>query len=477
MTRAASQNPSQKQLLLYASGSLATALSYQAFSTYIQFLYIDVLGMRAAWIGIAWSIYGLWNAVNDPLAGYWSDRTQTRWGRRIPWIAALFIPLSLSFYLLWVPPAGFHDRALLFYFLFIVLVFDLMWTIVVMNWTALFPEMVPDEQQRAAVSAWRQIFSLIGLLVGVALPPVLAGEDWGNRGWMAFLLAIVTAVFFGTSLLGSRERQEFSQDDTLPLRDALRATVTNRDFLHFLGTNLLIQYLFLAITSTVPFYTKYVLRIQTPLTLPGVNLTLDVGAQNSIFLGIAFIIALPAMPVWTAVTRRIGAWQALRIACLSSSLSLIGFFIAHDFYSGLVCVMIFGLNLAGLLMLTDLLLADLVDADELVTGMRREGLYFGMNGLVIRFAFTIQGIITWIMLTLTHYVSPDATTLYPVQPEAAVSGIRWMLAGFPALALLLAFFLLGGYSLHGSRLRQMQVDVAALHDQKRNRLHDLAPLP
>ncbi|MCA9957660.1 MAG: MFS transporter [Chloroflexota bacterium] len=457
-------------MLLYASGSLAAVVSYQAFSTYIQFLYIDVLGLRAAWVGITWSIYGLWNAVNDPLAGYWSDRTQTRWGRRIPWIAGLFIPLSLSFYLLWVPPAGFNGRSLLLYFLFFVLLFDLLWTIVVMNWTALFPEMVPDEKQRATVSAWRQIFSLFGLLIGVALPPILAGEDWGNRGWMALLLTVVTAVSFGTSLLGSHERREFRQDDTLPLRQALRFTLTNRDFLFFLGTNLLIQYLFLAITSTVPFYTKYVLRIQSALTIPRLNLTLDVATQNSVFLAAAFIVALPAMPLWTVVTRRIGAWRTLRVACITTALSMLGFFLAADFYTGLVFVFIFGVNLAGLLMLTDLLIADLVDADELVTGARREGLYFGMNGLVIRFAFTIQGIITGLVLTLTGYVSPTATELYPIQPETAVAGIRWMLAGFPALALLLAFFLLRGYTLHGDRLRQVQADVAALHEDKRSRL-------
>ena len=87
----------KRHLILYSSGSLATAVSYQAFATYIQFLYIDTFGLKAAWVGIVWSIYGLWNAVNDPLAGYISDRTHTRWGRRIPWIAGLFIPLSVTF--------------------------------------------------------------------------------------------------------------------------------------------------------------------------------------------------------------------------------------------------------------------------------------------------------------------------------------------------------------------------------------------
>ncbi|MBK8984986.1 MAG: MFS transporter [Chloroflexi bacterium] len=459
------------QLIVYSSGSLASAVSYQAFSTYIQFLYIDVYGLRAAWVGLTWSIYGLWNAFNDPLAGYLSDRTQTRWGRRIPWIAGSFIPLSITFYLLFVPPAGLSaqaDVSLLLYFIFFVLAFDLLWTIAVMNWTALFPEMVPDEKQRANVSAWRQIFSVIGLMVGVALPPILAGEDWSGVRVVAGLVAVVTAVFFALSLLGSRERPEFTADEPLPLRESLRATMTNRNFLAFLGANLMVQFVFLALTSTTPFYTKYALRLQSDLTIGGV--TLDVATQNSLFLASAFVVALLAMPVWARFTHRRGAWQALRLCCLTSAAIVLTLFLAYDFYSGLLAIMLFGASLAGLLMLTDLLIADLVDADELVTGARREGLYFGMNGFVIRLAFTIQGAITGTVLTLTRYVSPTPGVLYPEQPDTAVLGIRFMIAVIPALALAAAYFILGKYGLRGEELAEMRTAVAALHAHKQSQL-------
>lgn len=463
----------RRLLVLYASGSLATAVSYQAFSAYIQFVYIDIFGLTAAWVGLSWSLYGIWNAINDPLAGFWSDRTQTRWGRRIPWIAGLFLPLSLTFYMLWVPPQGMLETRgvpLLLYFLFFVLAFDLLWTIVVTNWTALFPEMVPDEGQRASVSGYRQVFGLLGVLIGVALPPALAGEDWSGRGSVALLLAVVTAVFFAISLLGSRERREFTQDASLPFRDSLRATVTNRNFLFFLGVNLMVQYVFLALAATVPFYAKYVLNVQSAITLPALGLTLDPGLQNSLLLGAAFIVALPAMSVWTALTRRLGAWRTLRICCLAAAAVLLLFLLPSDFYGGLAITSLFGLTLAGLLMLPDLLIADLVDADELVTGARREGLYFGMNGFAIRFAFTIQGIVTAVVLTTTGYVAATTTQLYPVQPPAAIAGMRLMLGVIPAVALVAAYLLLPGYRLHGERLAEVRTQVAQLHARKRTRL-------
>jgi glycoside/pentoside/hexuronide:cation symporter, GPH family len=464
------------QMILYASGSVASALSYQAFATYIQFFYIDILGLQALWVGLVWSLYGLWNAVNDPLAGYLSDRTRSRWGRRIPWIATMFVPLALTFYLLWLPPAvliASPALALLFYFLVLVLLFDLFWTIVVVNWTALFPEMVPDPAERATVSGWRQFFSVWGLLLGVALPPVLAGPDWSGRGGMALFLALVTVVFFGLSILGSRERPEFGQDETLPFREAIRSSLANRDFRHFLGANLAINFIFLLLVATAPFYTKYVLQIQEDVILPGLGVAVDAGMQTSIFLAVAFIVALPAMPLWVRLARRRGAAETLRLACLAAAVTLLLFFLPRDFFSGALFTAVFGLVFAGLLILPDLLIADLVDADELETGARREGIYFGMNGFVIRLAFTVQGLLIGGTLALTGYVPASEGVLYPPQPALALFGMRWLMAGMTAVAALLAFFFLRGYSLQGARLAEIQNQVAALHTRKRRSLPGL----
>ncbi len=453
--------------LLYAAGSLGVALSYQAFSAYIQFLYIDTLGVRAAWIGLVWALYGLWNAVNDPLVGYWSDRTRTRWGRRVPWIAGSLLPLLVTFYLLWLPGGGtdWSELTLLFYFLLIVLLFDFFWTVYVMNWTALFPEMAQGESQRAGVSALREVFSIFGLLVGVALPPLLAGADWSNRGSMAALLTAVTLVSLILGLLGSRERPEFAAAPSPGFGESVRLTLRNRNFVIFLAANLLIQYVFLAMASSIPFYAKYVLKIQGPTTIGG--LTLDADLQNSLLLAAAFLAALPAMAVWWALARRYGAWPALRAAALLAAATALFFFFPQTFAVGILGTAAFGLSLAGLLMLTNPLLADITDEDEVLHGARREGMFFGMNGLIIRLAFVIQGILTAVIFTLTGYVNPSAGVLYPAQPDTALFGMRLLTGGIPAIALVLAFLLLGGYTLHGARAAQVRAAAEALQATKR----------
>ncbi len=455
---------------LYSAGSLGVALSYQAFSAYIQFLYIDILGVRAAWIGLVWALYGIWNAFNDPLAGYWSDRTRTRWGRRVPWMAGSLIPLTITFLLLWLPfgTVAWSEMGLLFYFLLIVLVFDLCWTIYVMNWTALFPEVAEGEKQRAGVSALREVFSIFGLLIGVALPPLLAGADWSNRGNMAILLTAVTFVSLVLGILGSKERPEFAAEPSPPFRESLRMTMRNRNFLFFLGANLMIQYVFLAMASSIPFYAKYVLGIQGPVTIGGITLEADL--QNSLLLAAAFLAALPAMALWWALARRYGAWRALRAASLLGAATALYFFFPTTFVAGIIGTTIFGLSLAGLLMLTNPLLADITDEDEVLSGARREGMFFGMNGLIIRLAFVIQGILTAIVFTLTGYVNPSEGVLYPAQPDAALFGMRLLTGGVPAIALVVAFMLLGGYGLHGARAAKVRADAAALQAAKRQTL-------
>ena len=358
----------------------------------------------------------------------------------------------------------------LFSFLFIVLLFDFFWSVYVMNWTALFPEMAQGESQRAGVSAQREVFSIFGLLVGVALPPLLAGADWSNRGSMAALLTAVTFVSLLLGLLGSRERPEFAAAPSPSFRESIRLTLGNRNFIIFLAANLMIQYVFLAMASSIPFYAKYVLHIQGPTTLFGV--TLDADLQNSLLLAAAFLAALPAMAVWWALARRYGAWRALRAAALLAAATALYFFFPQTFAAGILGTTLFGLSLAGLLMLTNPLLADITDEDEVLNGARREGMFFGMNGLIIRLAFVIQGLLTAVVFTLTGYVSPSAGVLFPPQPDTALFGMRLLTGGVPAIALVVAFLLLGSYTLHGARAAQVRAQAATMQADKLSSLEN-----
>lgn len=172
--------------------------------------------------------------------------------------------------------------------------------------------------------------------------------------------------------------------------------------------------------------------------------------------------ALPGIPIWTTLAKRLGSRRGWLAAQIAFALTMVLMFIANDFSRGVLATSLLGLSLAGLLVYPDLLISDVIDEDEGVTGARREGMYFGINGFIIRFAFTLQGFTTAVILTATRYVSPTAGNLFPAQPDSAVLGMRLMVAAMPVLASVLAIWALQRYPLHGARLTEARRRAAAL---------------
>jgi GPH family glycoside/pentoside/hexuronide:cation symporter len=434
--------------ITYSAGSLAAAVSYQAFSTYIIFFYVDTLKLSAKLVGLGMILYGIWNAINDPLAGQISDRTRTRWGRRVPYILFGTIPLALAFMLLWVPPfsvAAGQAAALFAYFLVAIFLFDLLFTFVVLNWTSLFPEQFRTLAERAQVSAYRQVFGIVGLILGVALPPAISGAlGWGPMG---VIFGIITAIALYVAIAGVKEKREFSLDPSLGLIEALSSTLRNRSFITLVCASMFINFSFVMLTATVPFYAKYVLGIG--------------GNETTLLLGVAFLVALPSVYFWSAYAVKKGARLALLGAVVAFAAATTPFIFARSLVGGMLGTGLMGFGLAGLIVLVDILLADVVDEDELATGARREGMYFGINGFFIRLSVSLQAGVLALVLTATGY-----SANLPQQGPAAVAGLRALMSAVPVLGLALAFWAMRCYPLHSARLATVRERIETLHAEK-----------
>jgi GPH family glycoside/pentoside/hexuronide:cation symporter len=420
------------------------ALSYQAFIGWIQFFYLDVLGLAPLAMSFAWTLFTLWNMVNDPLAGQLSDRTRTRWGKRIPWIAALSVPLGISFVLLWTPPGaavsggGRLFGALWWYFLAVLLLFDSLWSAITINYVALFPQMYPEQAQRAAVSGWRQMFSILAVIIGITFTAEIAQTiGWGRMG---LLLGGLTTLAFLVSLAGSWERP-ITAEKELPIMDSLRLTFASRSFRWFILMNISVEFVLLVLPAIVPLYAKYVL---------GEN---D-GLRQGMLSGAAFLVAIPSFALWTWSAKRWGS----RVS-LIASLALFGIFLiplafVRTFTQAISVTGILGIGLAGLMMLRDIMLADVIDEDAMVSGARREGMFFGMNGFVIRAAFAFQGILIGSMLAMTGY-NPNL----PDQPAAVATGLRALMVAAPWVGVAVGLFAAWYYPLHGELLNTVKARV------------------
>ena len=434
--------------IAYSLGGLAISLPAAVFTTYAIFFYVDIVKLPVYLAGIAMLVYAVWNLVNDPLAGLISDRTRTPYGRRLPYLAFGLLPFGLVFFLLWVPLfRGLDQYKLLFlYFLFLICLFDGLYAVIGINWSSLFPEMFHGLKERLEVNSLRQFFGLLGIIIGIGLPPVFYSRwGWGCMG--AFFAAVLLLTLF-LSLRASRERTEFSRDPHLSLFRSLKASFVNRSFLTFALANLFIQYALITIMAAVPFYAKYVLKA-TPDAI-------------TFILGVGFLTALPMLFFWRRLARRAGVKIILLIALLLLALSLVPLFYIKnlDIHIAWTAVLV-GAAIAGYLLVADVLLADIIDEDEVKTGVRREGTYFGLNTFVTRFSIGFEAVSLSGVFLLFGY-NPYIYT----QPATLVTGLRLLIAGLPIAALAIGSLIFLFYPLSGKRLDSMREKLAELHAKK-----------
>lgn len=429
----------------YSLGNFSAAILGQTVSAFAIFFYVDVLKVPAKIISIAMLWYGIWNAINDPLFGQISDRTKTRWGRRIPYILWLTLPLCVAFALLWMPPypEGASHSLCVYYFV-VMFLFDALFTIVVLNWTALYPEMYPELEDRARVSAIRQILGILGLIIGVALPPVL----YSTIGWkaMGILFGFLGLVTMYASLYGAREHPELAGEG-LGLLESLKATFVNASFMTYVVPAMLIQYTFVALQAVIPFYAKYVLRATE--------------FQTSLLLGVLFVMAIPFAYVWGKIIARLGPKKSLIRSCIWYGAVLLGFFLAKTYIQGIVVCLFLSFGLAGIMVLLDIFIADVADEDEVRTGARREGMYFGVNGFMIRLGISVNAIIMGAVLDRSGY-APGLE----VQTSAAIAGLRVLMSFVPVCAIALALLILRHYPLDGEKLLEIREAVARMRKEK-----------
>jgi GPH family glycoside/pentoside/hexuronide:cation symporter len=432
----------RRSAFLYSLANLGTSLTSFATSTYVAYFYIAVVGLPPRWVGLGLFVFSWWNALNDPLVGWLSDRTHTRWGRRVPYIALLALPLALSFAAIWHPP-GVHARGIgpAAYMLATITIADLIYSMVALNTAALLPEMFPVLEERAVANGWRQVMGLVGMLAGAAAVPVLAERfGWPVTG---LLLGLVVLVFLLLSLTGIREHRVYAETRPPGLLPALNQVLRHRAFLVFLGVTFLGRLALTTVSTMVPFYASYVLGLGT--------------SGASWLLGSALLAALASLPIWVRLLARWGPRRTLFTAQLLVGIALLPLLLVRSQGAAMITCAATGLALAGLLITPDVMLADVVDADHITTGRRQEGTYFGLTNFVNRLPNVLQALLIGEMLTFAGFDAGLAA-----QPGQVLAGLRALISLVPIVAMTLALILTWIYPLHGARLAGVRVEVASL---------------
>jgi GPH family glycoside/pentoside/hexuronide:cation symporter len=223
---------------------------------------------------------------------------------------------------------------------------------------------------------------MIGTALGVAIMPVLVGAFSGSfgalGGWRAagLILGLIGAGAFGISLLGSRERKGGAAE-TLSMIAAFKETFTHRSFLAFVGANLMICYIWSWLSAMVPFFIKHAIRAPE-------------GQMSVVFLGM-FAGAIVFYPLWRKIALRLGSKRTLILSVTLYAVFLLPVLFVTNLLQVFVMIVFVGFAHSGITLVREIALSDVIDEDELRTGQRREGTYFGVNAFIQRLVMMLIG--------------------------------------------------------------------------------------
>lgn len=412
--------PPRAQTIAFGASGFPTQLMAQTFSAFVVYFYVTHLGVPPGWVAAAMIAHGILNAVLNPVVGALSDRIRTPWGRRVPWVGLGIVPLVLAFALVWMPPE-LPVAGLIAWFLVVVAVYDIAFVVVVLNISALFPEIFRTTEERARGNVPRQIFAILGMVLGTAGAPAL----YGSMGWpgMALVLGGVCLVLLVWSFLGGMVERTVPEaaSEAMTWRRQLTLTFANRAFVPYVLGSLCVQTSIAIILAALPFYVRYSLHAAE--------------GEGSVLLGAIFVTAIPSIVLWSAVVRRTSPRTALLWSVGVFGVAVLGYLLPTTVLAAALVGIAVGVGIGGLLQLLEVMLAQIIDDDAVRTGHRREGAYFGVNGFVVRGAVVVQAIVAAVVLTASGF---DAT-LGDSQPDAVDGGIRVMVAVIPLVFTALAW--------------------------------------
>lgn len=434
---------SRKTRLLYSLASLGVATPAEAIAGIIAFYIVDVKNLPATWYATFWFFYTIYNAINNPALGYLSDRTRSRWGRRIPYVLFGGLPYAVAFALIFTAPFDGKDNplGLLAYFGFMIVVWEGLYTALATGYYGLLPEMFSNYRERTDVAAKMNIFQTIALVLGAALPPMLA-EILGWSG-MATVLAVISVVAIYLGYPALFERPDLRTDTSFPLGAALKATFLNRSYLTAAGAQAMRFFATGTLQAGILFYLKYSLKVEEGLA--------------TVILGIAFLVAMLSLYPWRNwVANKLDSRRTLMLANVIMILGIVPMGFSPNIVFTYVAAVVLGIGLGGLVLIGDVIITEVIDEDEVKTGHQRAGMYFGMSGFLITLSGLLVSSVFGLMMPAFGY-----DTLLDVQPSSVDLGFRLFLTLPTTIGFLLAITLLWLYPLHGKRLEEIKSALEA----------------
>ena len=410
----------QNSPFAYGLGSFGLESLFKVFAGFYVFYYTDELGLAVTMAALINLIYGFWDAVDDPLVGFLSDNTRTRWGRRRPWLLT-GLPFYVGFLVLvYAVPTPFQQgNALFWYALVIFALFETASTVMSVNYSALFPELFQGFRERARASSYYQGLSMFGELVGFSIPPFI----YARFGFvpMAISFAGISGIALFLGIIRNKEDPNALKAPPSDLKGAFGEVLKDRPFLLYIIAVTFLIYIPGVYTLATPFWVKYTLAASPQVI--------------SLIFAIVFIVAILSASIWGRFVHVLGIRRCWLLSIILMALSAIILGIASNLVLGAIGAAVVGASMGGIKVCHQLIVANFVDRNLERTGHRREGIYYSLWRVMGKFSKILESLALVLLSLLFGYVNGENPGPHPE------NAFRFLMSVIPLVLTIIAWLI------------------------------------
>lgn len=446
------QKLSVKVKLGYGICDLGGNLFFTAIGFWLLNYLTDTVGIAAGLAGAVVAIGKVWDAVTDPMAGYLSDRTKHRLGRRRPWLLYGSVPLFLTMILMFTNP-GLTSQTLLF--VWGTLSFCLLctaYTAVNIPYNSLTPELTQDYHERTSINGYRFSFAVIGTLLGAgAALPIVGAFSTKSIGFSAMgtifgAVMMVTAII---TVITIREPQVARPELAPGFFKTYLKVFKNGPYVLILLTYSLHIAAITTMMGVAVYYFKYIHNDEP---------------KTTVAMLILLITAMVLIPASVVISKRWGKKivYGLGMGIFSAAMmaiSLVGHLYPINF--SLFMMFIAGIGLSATYVMPYAIVPDAVEYDYLLTGERTEGAFYGIWTFGIKIGQAVALAITGAVLSLTGYVPGVA------QAASATLGIRMLMGPLAVLFFIAAMVTLYLYPINEKRYNEILAEIKEMQRREK----------
>jgi oligogalacturonide transporter len=431
--------------------------AFVVISTFYTVFLTKALGMPAAIAGTIPLIGKIWDAVTDPIMGNIADRTKSKFGAKRFYILIGSFASALTFALMWVP---FRSSmwAMYFFYVLMYMLFSTGFTIVMVPYNGLLPDMVDDYKKRSAFTSIRMIFSALGAIIAGLIPTLMIRDNTNASQY--FTVGLIFAVLFLVVILltffGTWEKQK--EPVRVSMKDSFVQSFTvyrSRSFRLFMG-------IFLCGQGAADFFTGLaVYYVDDVLNAYG-------GGRFTILMGVLLIAQLAGMILFSAVsTKKSKEFPLLVSYPIRIIATVLLLFFSHEgapFIAVLVLSFFIGISMAGTTTTIYAILSDLADVDELITGISRPATVSAMATFIRKVATGLASAIIGLLLAMVGYDEVLASS-GARQSLFTQHGIALIFVIVPVVLMTITYLFTRKFPMHEKEFEVIRKELARRHGQ------------